>query len=106
MKVGDIKTVYEIMKDSTHMQIIWIGFLAAPFVVGAWFDLSNRIPLLEGHKFFTLIGVSIAFLLMQIVALAFDSIDKKKQLLLAKIVGYMVSNNYQIIVDPEIKTMV
>ncbi|EMR12763.1 hypothetical protein MPL1_08459 [Methylophaga lonarensis MPL] len=97
MKIRDIKTVYEIMKDSTHMQIIWIGFLVAPFVVGAWFDLFDRIPFLQKHKLFTLIAVLVAFLLMQIVALVFDARDKKKKLLLSKIVGYMAANNYQIV---------
>ncbi|MDN2658365.1 hypothetical protein Q4490_11525 [Neptunomonas phycophila] len=97
MKIGDIKTVYELMKDSTHMQIIWIGFLAAPFVVSAWFDLFDRIPFLGEHKLFTFIAVLIAFLLMQVVALVFDARDKKKKLLLAKIVGYMASNDYQIV---------
>lgn len=97
MKIGDLKTVYELMKDSTHMQIIWIGFLVAPFVVGAWFDLFDRVPFLQKHKLWTLITVLVAFLLMQIVALAFDARDKKKKLLLAKIVGYMAANNYQIV---------
>lgn len=97
MKIGDIKTVYELMKDSTHMQIIWIGFLIAPFVVSAWFDLFDRVPFLSEHKLFTFIGVLIAFLSMQVVALVFDARDKKKKLLLAKIVGYMASNDYQIV---------
>jgi hypothetical protein len=97
MKIGDIKTVYELMRDSTHMQIIWIGFLASPFVVGAWFDLFDRVPFLQEYKLFTLIAVFFAFFLMQIVALAFDARDKKKKLLLAKIVGYMAANNYQIV---------
>ncbi|WP_152417623.1 hypothetical protein [Methylophaga lonarensis] len=79
------------------MQIIWIGFLVAPFVVGAWFDLFDRIPFLQKHKLFTLIAVLVAFLLMQIVALVFDARDKKKKLLLSKIVGYMAANNYQIV---------
>lgn len=97
MKIGDVKTVYELMRDSTHMQIIWIGFLAAPFVVGAWFDLFDRVPSLQEYKLFTLIAVFVAFFLMQIVALVFDARDKKKKLLLAKIVGYMAANNYQIV---------
>ena len=97
MKFGDIKTVYEIMKDSTHMQIIWIGFLAAPFVIGAWFDLFDRIPFLTDYKLFTFIAVLIVFFLMQIVALAYDARDKKKKILLSKITSYMISNNFQLV---------
>ena len=97
MKFGDIKTVYELMKDSTHMQIIWIGFLASPFVIGAWFDLFDKVPSLKEHKLFTLIALFIAFFLMQVVALIFDARDKKKKILLAKVIGYMAAHSYKIV---------
>jgi hypothetical protein len=97
MKADDVKTVYELMKDATHVQIIWIGFLVAPFAITAWFDLFDKIPFLSNHKLPTLIAVFIAFFAMLITAVVFDSRDKKKKLLLAKITTYMAAHNYRIV---------
>lgn len=97
MKADDVKTVYELMKDATHVQIIWIGFLVAPFAITAWFDLFDKIPFLSDHKLPTLIAVFIAFFAMLITAVVFDSRDKKKKLLLAKITTYMAAHNYRVV---------
>ncbi|WP_312911062.1 hypothetical protein [Stutzerimonas nitrititolerans] len=97
MKADDIKTVYELMKDATHVQIIFIGFLVAPFAITAWFDLFDKIPFLGDHKLPTLIAVFIAFFAMLITAVVFDSRDKKKKLLLARITTYMAAHNYRIV---------
>ncbi|MDE1333748.1 hypothetical protein L9W73_17330 [Vibrio aestuarianus] len=95
MNSNDVKTIYELMKNSTHIQIIWIGFLVAPFVVSAWFDLIDRIPTLSAYKLWAFLVILIAFFLMLVVAVAFDSREKKKQLLLAKVYAYMQAHNYQ-----------
>ncbi|WP_261928157.1 hypothetical protein, partial [Vibrio aestuarianus] len=60
----------------------------APFVVSAWFDLIDRIPL-SAYKLWAFLVILIAFFLILVVAVAFDSREKKKQLLLAKVYAYM-----------------
>lgn len=95
MNSNDVKTIYELMKNSTHIQIIWIGFLVAPFVVSAWFDLIDRIPTLSAYKLWAFLAILIAFFLMLVVAIAFDSREKKKQLLLAKVYTYMQAHDYK-----------
>lgn len=97
MKVDDIKTVYELMKDATHIKIIWISFLVAPFAISAWFDLFDKVEFLKDNKLFTLVAVFIAFFLMMVTAVIFDSRDKKKKLLLAKITTYIASTGKTIV---------
>ncbi|MGR5117281.1 hypothetical protein ACPV5W_00960 [Vibrio astriarenae] len=104
MKVSDVKTVYELMKDATHVQIIWIGFLIAPFVISAWFELFDKVEFLSEHKLVTLLVIFVGFFAMLVTAVVFDSRDKKKKLLLAKITGYMGAHSYRIVRFSTIRT--
>ncbi|MEG3753349.1 hypothetical protein [Psychromonas arctica] len=94
MKVGDVKTIFELMKEASHVQMIYIGLAVAPFVIGAWFDVIERIPSLAEHKLISLLIVLVFVFLMLVVAVVFDHKDKKRKLLLSKVSSYMVANKF------------
>jgi len=95
VKAGDIKTIFELMKEASHVQVIYIGLAAAPFVIGAWFDVIDRIPILADHKLVSLLIVFIFVFIMLVVAVVFDHKDKKRKLILSKVNSYMVANEFK-----------
>lgn len=95
MKAGDIKTIFELMKEASHVQVIYIGLAAAPFVINAWFDVIDRIPTLADHKLISLLFVLIFVFMMLVVAVVFDHKDKKRKLILSKVNSYMVANDFK-----------
>ncbi len=95
MKVGDVKTIFELMKEASHVHTIYIGLAVAPFVIGAWFDVIERVPSLAENKLISLLIVLIFVFIMLTVAVVFDHKDKKRKLLLSKVSSYMVANEFK-----------
>jgi len=94
IKIPDIKILFQIIKDASHVHIMIISFLVLPFVLDAWVSLFQKIPGLKGHELISLIIVFIAFGILLVFAIPKDKHNKKLENIKDLTINYMIANNF------------
>ncbi len=94
MKISDVKPLYELIKEASHVHILIISFLALPFVLDAWVSLFQKIEPLKGLELDALYIVLFFFSLLSIFAITTDRKRKSIELIKDQVVGYMLARNF------------
>lgn len=96
MNINNIKSIFELAKNASSVQLIILSFLVLPFVIEQWLAIFEMFPTLSGYKGSVLIIVLLIFTILIIVAINKDK--KLGTLLLAKnqIVNYLRANDFKV----------
>jgi hypothetical protein len=95
MNMGNIKSLFELAKNASSVQVIILVFLVLPFVIEKWLSVFDSFPGLVTQKGSALSIIIIAFSVLILVAINKDKKLGKLQLAKNQILSHLKSNDFK-----------
>ncbi len=90
----NVSEIMSTIKKATAFDIFLISFFALPFIFDGWINVLEKIGANQRQTFWTLVGLSI-FYVVVVAVLGFDNYNKKrKEIAKDLVLGYLRSNNF------------